>query len=385
MKKVNGMELYLIYRHHSDIDTVIPQLDAFLHTAKRNKLSLLIISCSGDLFEEIGGWQPNGYELNIVSQTHRLSSVILTRAITRLGKTRHIRGNSLIFKSDVPDIYIVVTHEKREFIDRVLIPFFQSYSPTLYTSFFSSPQIKKILDDVLSEYKKQYSEKSGINVRIIANRLVAYERARHPTTEVVYTKKDYNGAFEDAMAQDLWVDKVDFSVEEYEQNIAGEFLFKKELLHGYISRGGLFTCKKNFSGFFKNVVMRGVEIAYNNKAMLSNRGRTEKNDFESRPVILEYDLPVFAEKSKNEDLIISLKGIPFSSLSIYHSNPYFHASFVDFMDGSSFDIWVLSENRIIIVPQSNTSFTSFGRLINHIFEEFQEGEIVETIEDMNLT
>lgn len=55
----------------------------------------------------------------------------------------------------------------------------------------------------------------------------------------------------------------------------------------------------------------------------------------------------------------------------------FHASIADVLDGSSFDIWVASSNRILIVPGPKASVAAFIRLISHIFSEFREGTIAE--------
>lgn len=57
--------------------------------------------------------------------------------------------------------------------------------------------------------------------------------------------------------------------------------------------------------------------------------------------------------------------------------PRFHASIADVLDGSSFEIWVVSPNRILIVPQAKSSVAAFIRLISHIFSEFGEGDIAE--------
>lgn len=55
----------------------------------------------------------------------------------------------------------------------------------------------------------------------------------------------------------------------------------------------------------------------------------------------------------------------------------FHASIADVLDGSSFEIWVVSPNRVLIVPQAKSSVAAFMRLISHIFSEFGEGNIAE--------
>ena len=57
--------------------------------------------------------------------------------------------------------------------------------------------------------------------------------------------------------------------------------------------------------------------------------------------------------------------------------PHFHASIADVLDGSSFDIRVVSPSRMLIVPGPKASVAAFMRLISHIFSEFGEGDIAE--------
>jgi hypothetical protein len=56
-----------------------------------------------------------------------------------------------------------------------------------------------------------------------------------------------------------------------------------------------------------------------------------------------------------------------------------NVSLVDYLDGSSFDVWVLSNKEITLVPQLRASEASIARLMNHIFEKFGEGIIKEYI------
>ncbi|MFX0139071.1 MAG: hypothetical protein ACFFDN_35850, partial [Candidatus Hodarchaeota archaeon] len=62
-------------------------------------------------------------------------------------------------------------------------------------------------------------------------------------------------------------------------------------------------------------------------------------------------------------------------------NPYVHVTITDYIDNSNYEIWVLSDNRISIVPQTVCSMSSLNRLCDHISKDFQEGNIKENIED----
>ncbi len=62
----------------------------------------------------------------------------------------------------------------------------------------------------------------------------------------------------------------------------------------------------------------------------------------------------------------------------------FHASIADVLDGSSFEIWVVNPDRILIVPGPKASVAGFIRLISHIFSEFGEGNVAEYREPASL-
>lgn len=64
-----------------------------------------------------------------------------------------------------------------------------------------------------------------------------------------------------------------------------------------------------------------------------------------------------------------------ASISVFHGNPYMHLGVIDYFDGSVFDLWVLSVNQLIIVPQIKGSVPSIRRVVSHVFESFAEGEV----------
>jgi hypothetical protein len=60
-----------------------------------------------------------------------------------------------------------------------------------------------------------------------------------------------------------------------------------------------------------------------------------------------------------------------------HGNPYIFLTIIDYVDGSTFDIWVLKANELIIVPQLKSTVNSLKRVISHIFDRYAEGTIQE--------
>ncbi len=127
--------------------------------------------------------------------------------------------------------------------------------------------------------------------------------------------------------------------------------------------------------FYNTVIEDIVRKASKDFDFFDRRERLKVEGLKVKPIVIEYDFDVFKDRNQNRRLIEILRKATFSSLSVFHANPYLHASFVDYKDGSSYDLWVLSNNRITIVPQMRSTYASLERLCNHIFIGFREGTI----------
>jgi len=142
-----------------------------------------------------------------------------------------------------------------------------------------------------------------------------------------------------------------------------------------ITRDGFFKCNRDFSHMFKTIIEEISKKASFNFELYDNRNRNKEERYEPKPLQIIFDFDIFRNKSENKRLINVLDKIPYSSCSIYHGNPYFQASYVDYRDGSSYDIWVLADEKITIVPQMRSSPASLNRLCEAIFIGFREGII----------
>lgn len=60
-----------------------------------------------------------------------------------------------------------------------------------------------------------------------------------------------------------------------------------------------------------------------------------------------------------------------------HSNPYFHAVMLDYRDGSTYEVLVLSDSGLTVIPQGRATVRSLQRLCSHVFAGFREGDLRE--------
>ncbi len=94
---------------------------------------------------------------------------------------------------------------------------------------------------------------------------------------------------------------------------------------------------------------------------------------EIRPLEINFEQELFKEKSNHANFIGMLSLLEDSSVSVLHGNPYIHLSIMDYIDGSSYDLWVVDSKQILLVPQLNSTIASLKRIVNHIYDYYAEG------------
>jgi len=147
--------------------------------------------------------------------------------------------------------------------------------------------------------------------------------------------------------------------------------------HARIKRDMRFSCRAGFRTFYK-AILESIRITAAERAgIFQNRVVADSPTHASRPIQISYERGVFKDKNQNHRLIRVLGTLPDSALSVFHANPFLHASLVDYSDGSSYTIWVTDNSAIALVPELKATPASLARLCNHINEHFDEGFIEE--------
>ena len=356
---------YLLYEQTlAGIDTCTKYIDGMMHSNPKYQISMFLLVSKKDIFDVFKDTDSAKFDTSFRARNE--SNSVFSMKIAR--KDSEPSGNVLIVKTSKPEIYFAFTDEPRLFVESVLRPFVNSHYPEISRAFLSSSEIRGVLEKL----------ETTTRGKIIADRITAYKRIAQKKNRkkksnfelkesaITYTGKPYREIFDDASDNDRWVDKIQFHL--VKNDITG--------MEGYFSRGGLFKFRRDFSIFSQIIMPHIIELVEDKFKLYSNRARTE-SQIQPSPLVIDLDYDVFADQNQNVRFIESLKKMPHASSSVYHSNPYVHISLVDYLDGSSFDIWVLSVNKITVVPQLRASRSSVARLLNHIFERFGEGKIRE--------
>lgn len=359
-------DYYWLYKHYDNVESMLNTITSAKLPPEFQVKFLFLIS-KNNLFQLIKEWVPHQYSLSISEEHDNIATIKLSREIK--GKNKHtVSGSFNLIRYAQTDIYIAITYEKQKFVKSVLMKFFENYYSESSRLHLTSKHIQSILDSI----------KEKLNCEIITDRVVSYSRLnkrktvlsgkppRFKESNLRWTEEDYKESFQRAAENDQWIDKISFFALQ-----DGKYKF-----YASLSREGLFKCDKNVNAFYKTVTEKLVDVGKMNVGIFSNKSRLENNG-EIRPIAIRYPGNIFEDVEHNKRLIKAVSEFPKSSYSVYHGNPYLHMSIVDYVDGSSYDIWIVSADKLIIVPQIRATFNSLSRLCEHILKRFLEGDISE--------
>jgi len=109
---------------------------------------------------------------------------------------------------------------------------------------------------------------------------------------------------------------------------------------------------------------------------------SDRNDFKKlvkKCIQVEYENLVMSGSEGKERLLSALENIPSSDFMVFHRSSNLHLSFFDYLDGSKFDIFVLDDKTILIIPFKNSSESSFNNMLEGIHSELGEGAVDEYV------
>ncbi|GAB4289249.1 MAG: hypothetical protein Kow0090_01910 [Myxococcota bacterium] len=257
-------------------------------------------------------------------------------------------------------IYIALTLEERGFQNK-WIAFFRRLPPRIMTTFIKQQRLKELLE--------QFQENNAFD-KLIVKRASSKNRIEQDGEEKDISTVDWLGmpiaeAFELAYQRNGWFKSLQFEAIKNLRRYATISL----------SRDGVIKTNNLFSQVFESFITPICKIIYDNIRLFGNRSRRDNETLSPRPLVIDFEREQFAEVSENAKFIQAMRQFETASVSVLHGNPYIHLSVVDYFDGSAFDIWVLSSDKLIIVPQMKGSVPAIKRIINHIFDTYAEGRI----------
>lgn len=141
-----------------------------------------------------------------------------------------------------------------------------------------------------------------------------------------------------------------------------------------VSRDCRFSARRGTAVLFGAVLPRAADLAADRAEKLLAVARAAGRR-DPEPLIVRFRESVFADRGKNRAHVDAIGAMPYTALVDYPVDPFINIALVDHDDYSSYDIWVLADDRIGIIPSFFASDTSMSRLVNHMMEKFGDATI----------
>ncbi len=278
----------------------------------------------------------------------------------RLAPEERKGAKAFIWEEKKKGIIYLLSCEDRENFERLSSKIERYLSPRLSKIFLRTSEIRSALNRLTENSKSLTLRVREYTSRSLIDDPGSHKRVR---TNREWTDEDHRSVFEKLSEQREWISALRLDV-------CGQ-----SLASGKIRRDSTFSCARGFKYFFRTVVSTVKDAVVRSRDFLGKRDQQSHPKRFARALKIEYDQPVFSDKRQNGRLVQTLKGLRNSALSVFHPNPYLHASLIDYADGSSYEIWVTTQNSILIVPKRKATTGSIERVCDFICDKFQEGEI----------
>jgi hypothetical protein len=302
-----------------------------------------------------------------LDQTYSSDSVWSGRLRGTFGRKHRVvlSGNLLVMRhGEYPNVWLLVTDSQTDFLRQPLRYLLKSLRPRPSAPIIRSPQMADLL-------RLLRAHSVGEEMRVIQvgyrSRINSPGASKTVERDRKWTDLELDEAFAEAVEAGNWV--TDARVE-YQLRTGEKALVS-------IGRYGVMTFHRR-CGLALEVLMTPTARLVNEwNQFLRDRGRTKTHQYRSRPFNITFTFPALDSPAQVALLKRTLLRIPAVTCTVVHGNPYFHAVMVDYQDGSTYEVAVLDQSRITILPQGRTSVRALQRLCSQIFADFREGELQE--------
>jgi hypothetical protein len=139
-----------------------------------------------------------------------------------------------------------------------------------------------------------------------------------------------------------------------------------------------FVVKGDFLIFYSQFIAPSMKLVSKRLGYLQERSEKAGNKL-PEPMVIKFPESVFVGENWHENFLETMEKMKNLSINQLHANPYIHLSLLDYQDGSSFTVWIISEDEIYIIPQVRASVASMTRILAYIFEKIREGDMIQYV------
>jgi|SRR5579859_393934 len=125
--------------------------------------------------------------------------------------------------------------------------------------------------------------------------------------------------------------------------------------------------KGDYDLFAAIVLHRLTVAAAERRALLTGRERKRSEPIRES-IVMRLPEGTFLEHAASGDLLDSVTAVRGVQVAVFHRNPYLHFTVTDYLDGSSYDVFVTEDDRLRLLPGYRASSGSLARVTDAIGE-----------------
>lgn len=317
------------------------------------KINVSLLYSREDPAKELTEWDPGDHRPDMARRGGRL---VLT-----LSKDGEEPVRVAIAESDRrPNVYYAVSDCPAADFKARFVSLVSRYVPTLSRIYLSSAEVHSVIRAVSANY--------NVRVRFMSR------RSRRKFKMEFDSRMDHI----DEPAEKLFGGASSSEIRTVKLACMSRGLAEDEAVAGAdvvtVARDCRFSARRGARALFDTILPLVEDLAVKRSEKLHTSTETAGSST-PEPLIVKFSKKVFADPKKNDINIKAIASMPNIGINEYHVNPYIHLSLVDYMDCSSYDIWVLVSDRVAIIPQLSATDASMGRLVNHMMEKFGDATI----------
>lgn len=236
--------------------------------------------------------------------------------------------------------------------ENLILRTIRALSPDFSPAYLSSREMRTMFERI----------EQDLGAQAFVNKAVAYSHRREG--QISFKKEAFHEVFNRAENEGMFVDKVDFTIR------------NSTALHAFVARNGAAKFIHGDIRVFLDSILGFIANTSLGKHLVFQEAARKTGEVAVSPIDLDFGESVFQTRDDSLRFLFCLDRMTRSGMAVLHENPYLHVSFIDFFDGSAFDIFATNSLAVTIIPQVGASAFSLNRLCNHIFENFREGNIV---------
>jgi hypothetical protein len=143
-----------------------------------------------------------------------------------------------------------------------------------------------------------------------------------------------------------------------------------------VTREAVVEITGKFAVAWNTVIADVVGAGAEKLKFFSKRGLRDR-DYAASPLAIRFKKQVFEQLAEVRRFVDVMRKYPHSAYAVEHGNPYAHLQLSDRYDGSSFELWAVTFDEILVVPRLRATEGAVERVIHYIYDEFREGEVTD--------